>query len=133
MRAVGNASERDETHVGERKGRAPVIESMIERVVERENLRQALRQVKRNQGSAGIDGMSVSELPEYLKRHWPRLRAELLDGRYAPQPVRRVSIPKSGGGKRELGIPTVLDRHESAKVVYCPRRFSRPRQSSSKN
>ena len=58
----------------------------------------------------GIDGMTVEALPGYLRMHWPRLREELLAGRYQPQPVKRVTIPKPGGGERELGIPTVLDR-----------------------
>jgi RNA-directed DNA polymerase len=82
----------------------------MEAVVERENLEQALAQVKRNRGSAGVDGMTVGELSAYLKKHWPSIRAQLLDGTYKPQPVRRVEIPKASGGKRPLGIPTVLDR-----------------------
>jgi RNA-directed DNA polymerase len=82
----------------------------MEAVVERENLKQALAQVKHNKGAAGIDGMSVEQLPGYLKEHWPTIRAQLLDGIYQPQPVRRVEIPKASGGKRPLGIPTVLDR-----------------------
>jgi RNA-directed DNA polymerase len=69
-----------------------------------------LAQVKRNKGAAGIDGMSVDDLPAYLKEHWPAIRAQLLDGAYKPQPVRRVEIPKASGGVRLLGIPTVLDR-----------------------
>src|SRR4030081_2305015 len=82
----------------------------MEDVVERENLKTALAQVKRNKGAAGIDGMSVNDLPAYLKEHWPAIRAQLLDGIYKPQPVRRVEIPKVSGGVRLLGIPTVLDR-----------------------
>jgi RNA-directed DNA polymerase len=82
----------------------------MEAVVERENLKKALAQVKRNKGAAGIDGMSVDDLPAYLKEHWPTIRAQLLDGTYKPQPVRRVEIPKASGGMRPLGIPTVLDR-----------------------
>lgn len=82
----------------------------MEDVVERENLKTALAQVKRNKGAAGIDGMSVDDLPVYLKEHWPAIRAQLLDGTYRPQPVRRVKIPKASGGVRLLGIPTVLDR-----------------------
>jgi RNA-directed DNA polymerase len=90
--------------------RPAVAEPSMEAVVERENLKQALAQVKRNKGAAGIDGMSVDELPAYLKEHWPTIRAQLLDGTYKPQPVRRVEIPKASGGMRPLGIPTVLDR-----------------------
>jgi RNA-directed DNA polymerase len=82
----------------------------MEAVVERENLKKALAQVKRNMGAAGVDGMTVSELPAYLKEHWLTIRAQLLDGSYRPQPVRRVGIPKASGGLRPLGIPTVLDR-----------------------
>ena len=82
----------------------------MEAVVERENLKQALAQVKRNKGAAGIDRMSVDALPAYLKQHWLTIRAQLLDGTYKPQPVRRVEIPKASGGMRPLGIPTLLDR-----------------------
>jgi len=82
----------------------------MEAVVERENLRKALAQVKRNKGAAGVDGMSVDELPGYLKEHWPTIRVQLLEGTYKPHPVRRVKIPKASGGKRPLGIPTALDR-----------------------
>jgi group II intron reverse transcriptase/maturase len=82
----------------------------MEQVVAAANMRQALTRVKSNQGSPGIDGMTVRELDGSLREHWPRLRQELLEGRYQPQPVRRVEIPKPGGGVRQLGIPTVLDR-----------------------
>jgi RNA-directed DNA polymerase len=82
----------------------------MEAVVERENLKKALAQVKRNKGAAGIDGMTVEDLPAHLKEHWPTIKAQLLAGTYKPQPVRRVEIPKASGGTRPLGIPTVLDR-----------------------
>jgi group II intron reverse transcriptase/maturase len=82
----------------------------MELVVERQNCLAALKRVKENKGSPGIDGMTVGELPAYLKANWVSIRGDLLAGRYQPQPVRRVAIPKPGGGERELGIPTVLDR-----------------------
>ncbi len=83
---------------------------LMEKACERQNLQAALKRVRQNAGSPGIDGVTVEELPEYLRVHWSRLREELLAGRYQPQPVKRVAIPKPGGGERELGIPTVLDR-----------------------
>ncbi|VTR57017.1 Group II intron-encoded protein ltrA [Serratia fonticola] len=85
-------------------------EWLMEAICEPVNLKQALKRVKANKGAAGSDGMSVSDLPDYLKRHWPELKAQLLSGSYCPSPVRRVSIPKPGGGERLLGIPTVVDR-----------------------
>jgi group II intron reverse transcriptase/maturase len=85
-------------------------QALLALVLERENLQRALKQVRRNQGAPGIDGMTVDELPEYLRHHWPDLRAKLVAGTYVPQPVRRVEIPKPDGKTRPLGIPTVLDR-----------------------
>jgi RNA-directed DNA polymerase len=82
----------------------------MEEVCERENRREALKRVRANQGSPGIDGMTVDELPEYLEQHWPVIRGQLLSGTYEPKPVKRVEIPKPDGGVRKLGIPTVLDR-----------------------
>jgi RNA-directed DNA polymerase len=82
----------------------------MEAVVERENLKKALAQVKRNKGAPGVDGMTVEALGLYLKKHWLTIRAQLLEGTYKPQPVRRVEIPKASGGMRPLGTPTVLDR-----------------------
>ncbi len=70
----------------------------------------AWKRVKANRGSAGVDGKSIAETAVYHKAQWPRIREALLDGSYRPAPVRRVQIPKPGGGKRELGIPTVTDR-----------------------
>jgi len=84
---------------------------LMEKVCARENLLAAYRRVVRNGGAPGIDGVTVEELMPYCRKHWRRIREELLSGRYMPQAVRRVEIPKPDGkGKRMLGIPTVLDR-----------------------
>jgi RNA-directed DNA polymerase len=83
---------------------------LMEEICERENLKQALQQVKANKGSAGVDGMTVGGITDYLKQHWPAIREQLLNGTYEPKPVRRVEIPKPDRGVRKLGIPTVLDR-----------------------
>lgn len=83
---------------------------LLEQVLSRENLFQALKRVKANRGAPGIDGMTVKQLPDYLKEAWPGIREALLAGTYQPSPVRRVEIPKPGGGVRLLGIPTALDR-----------------------
>jgi len=79
-------------------------------VLERSNLQRALKQVRQNKGAPGIDGMSVDELPDFLRQNWPTIRDQLEAGQYRPQPVRRVRIPKADGRERLLGIPTVLDR-----------------------
>ncbi len=85
--------------------------SLIEEVLRRENLIEAHKRVVRNGGAPGIDGMTVDELMPFCRKHWARIREELRSGRYFPQPVRRVEIPKPDGkGTRTLGIPTVLDR-----------------------
>ena len=96
-------------------GAAPIrpgalAQTLMEEVVDAANLRQALKRVRSNKGSPGVDGMTTQELPAYLREAWPRLREELLAGTYRPQPVKRVEIPKPGGGVRALGIPTVVDR-----------------------
>lgn len=83
---------------------------LMERVLLRPNLKSALKRVRKNKGSPGVDGMTTEELLPYLWEHWGRIRGDLLAGRYRPSPVLRQQIPKSGGGVRELGIPTVLDR-----------------------
>lgn len=85
-------------------------ECLMEEVCQRDNLVRALKRVKANKGSPGIDGMRVEALAGYLTEHWPRIREQLLQGAYQPQPVKRVEIPKPTGGERPLGIPTVLDR-----------------------
>jgi group II intron reverse transcriptase/maturase len=110
---------RGEAPVAQRSGEAPTAargdersgtDRLLEEVVERGNVQRALKRVRQNQGSPGTDGMTVEELPRYLAAHWPRLREELLAGTYQPQPVRRQEIPKPGGGVRELGIPSAVDR-----------------------
>jgi RNA-directed DNA polymerase len=83
---------------------------LLEEALERSNMLRALQRVERNGGAPGADGMAVEDLRPFLRRHWERIRTELLQGHYTPQPVRRVEIPKPGGGVRMLGIPTVLDR-----------------------
>jgi len=85
-------------------------EHLMEEVCERKNLKRALKRVKANKGSPGVDGMTVEEVPGYLREHWAEVKEQLLEGAYEPQPVKRVEIPKPGGGVRKLGVPTVLDR-----------------------
>lgn len=99
-----------ESLVAKRDAESPAREQLMEEVCGRQNCRQALARVKRNKGSAGVDGMTVEQLPAYLKQHWPAIREQLRRGTYKPQPVKRVEIPKPDGGVRKLGIPTVLDR-----------------------
>lgn len=86
------------------------VSGLLEQVLTAENMAAAWKRVKANKGSAGVDGRTVPETGEYLKRAWPDIRARLMEGNYRPEAVRSVSIPKPGGGTRELGIPTVVDR-----------------------
>ncbi|MGD6969455.1 group II intron reverse transcriptase/maturase [Rossellomorea vietnamensis] len=83
---------------------------MLKRILSYQNVTSALERVERNKGSHGVDGMSVKNLRPHLMEHWGTIRAELINGTYLPQPVRRVEIPKPNGGVRKLGIPTVMDR-----------------------
>src|SRR6266496_2028760 len=99
---------------------------LMEEVCERENLKAALQRVKANQGSPGVDGMTVIGIKDYLKQHWPAIREQLLSGTYEPKPVRRVEIAKPDGGVRKLGIPTVLDRFiQQAVMQVLQRRWDR--------
>jgi RNA-directed DNA polymerase len=88
---------------------APDLESpaattnVMERICAPDNIERARRAVVRNKGAAGIDGVTVGDLPEVLAAHWPEIEEQLLRGRYRPQPVRRVRIPKPAGGWRDLG------------------------------
>jgi len=79
-------------------------------VLARENLQRAWKRVKANKGAAGVDGLDISQTAAHLRTAWPIIRDQVLSGTYRPMPVRRVAIPKPGGGERELGIPTVTDR-----------------------
>jgi len=85
-------------------------EDLLERIVARENVLVAWKRVKANKGAAGMDGMSIDDFAAYAREHWPQIRESILAGTYQPMPVRRVEIPKNGGGTRPLGIPAVLDR-----------------------
>jgi RNA-directed DNA polymerase len=116
-----------ESSAGKRGTESPAIaEQLMEEVCGRENCKQALKRVRANKGSAGVDGMTVQQLPEYLKQHWPAIREQLLSGTYKPQPVRRVEIPKPDRGVRKLGIPTVLDRFiQQAVMQVLQRRWDR--------
>jgi len=85
-------------------------QNLLEAILARENMQRAWKRVKENKGSAGVDGLSIAETEKYLLENWPQIREELLSGKYRPQAVKKVQIPKPGGGERELGIPTVTDR-----------------------
>ncbi|MEQ9441660.1 MAG: group II intron reverse transcriptase/maturase [Cyclobacteriaceae bacterium] len=83
---------------------------MIEKVISRKNIRKACLQVRANKGSAGVDGMNVDDLPEFFKEHQDRISTAICNGKYLPQPILGIEIPKSNGKKRLLGVPTVVDR-----------------------
>src|SRR5271169_4040424 len=106
------SGEGTESLAAKRGTESPAIgEQWMEEVCERENCKQAWARVKANKGSPGVDGMTVQQLPEHLKQHWPAIREQLWSGTYEPQAVLRVEIEKpDGSGMRKLGIPTVLDR-----------------------
>src|SRR5215207_313512 len=121
--APRDSGEGTETLMVKRKAESMVSsEQLMEEVCERKNCEQALARVKSNKGSAGIDGMTVEELPAYLTKHWPIIREQLLSGTYKPPPVKRVEIPKPDGGIRQLGIPTVLDRFIQQAVMQVLQR-----------
>jgi len=121
------AEEGTESRVAKRTAESLAIgEELMEEVCEQENCKRALARVKANKGSAGVDGMTVEQLPEHLKQHWPVIREQLFSGTYRPQPVKRVEIPKPDGGVRKLGIPTVLDRFvQQAVMQVLQRRLDR--------
>ena len=97
--------------VGRRGAMQPALhDDRMERVLARDNLWRAWKRVKANKGAPGIDGMAIEDFMAYAQVHWPEIRQALREGHYQPQPVRRVTIPKPGGGERLLGIPTVVDR-----------------------
>lgn len=114
VRAVASGRTKSEDH------------ALMERVVDLGNMRLAYRRVVGNKGSPGVDGVPVAELRDWLKAHWPSVRTALLEGRYLPRPVRAVDIAKPSGGKRTLGVPTVVDRliqqalHQVLQPLYEP-------------
>ena len=123
--ASKDLGEGTESFTAKRGTESPAIgEQWMEEVCERENCQQAWKRVKANQGSPGVDRMTVQQLPEYLKEHWPAIREQLRSGTYQPEPVKRVEIPKPDGGVRKLGIPTVLDRFiQQAVMQVLPRKW----------
>src|SRR3989454_3164560 len=121
--ARGVAGEETESSTATSGSESPArTNRLMEEVCERENLKEALRQVKGNKGSAGVDGITVGQLTDYLKQHWPVIREQLLNGTYEPKPVRRVENPKTDGGGRKLCIPTVLDRFIQQAVMQVLQR-----------
>ena len=84
--------------------------NLLDKILARDNMYRAMQRVIKNKGSHGVDGIKTDELHDYCKKHWATIKFKLLDGTYKPSPVRRVEIPKSNGGTRMLGIPTVVDR-----------------------
>src|SRR3989454_6006926 len=131
--APGVAGEETESPVATSGSESPAkTNRLMEEVCERETLKEALRQVKANKGSSGVDGMTVMALTDYLRRHWPAIREQLMNGTYEPKPVRRVEIPKPDGGVRKLGIPTVLDRFiQQAVMQVLQERWDRTFSQSS--
>ena len=112
---------RGETQAADRPGTEPltakrttdrpaVEDQLMEEVCDRSNLEKAWKRVRGNKGSPGVDGLTIDDTATYLREHWPTIRAQLLTGTYTPQPVKRVDIPKPGGGVRRLGVPCVVDR-----------------------
>jgi RNA-directed DNA polymerase len=105
-----NAQPREEDPTATKGDEHSGTSALLEAVLGRDNLLRALQRVQSNRGSPGVDGMETKDLAAHLRVHWPRLREDLLAGRYQPQPVRSCEIPKASGGTRTLGIPTALDR-----------------------
>jgi RNA-directed DNA polymerase len=103
-----------------------MMNSLLNKVLARGNLIEAYQQVVNNQGSHGVDGVSTDQLADYLSKHWERIKTEIETGRYFPSKVRGIEIPKTSGGKRLLGIPTVIDRmiqqaiHQVLNVLFDP-------------
>ena len=97
--------------------------NLMEEILLRDNMMAALKKVCQNKGCPGVDGMSVSELSTYLKKEWPRIKDYLLQGQYKPMSIKRMKIPKQGGGSRTLGIPTVLDRLIQQSLLQILQRY----------
>lgn len=86
------------------------MSKMLEEILDIQNMNQAYKKVRANKGASGVDGVTIDELPEYIQENWKTIQEEIRKRKYKPQPVERVEIPKPDGGKRKLGIPTVMDR-----------------------
>ena len=130
------------THPGtgrERQAPAAVKETprsettlLLEEALRHENLKRAYNRVRSNKGAPGMDGITVDGLATYLKEHWPRIKEDIRNGTYRPQPVRRVDIPKPDGkGARMLGIPTVLDRFIQQAILQVLTPIFDPHMSAS--
>lgn len=104
VRSISSMSEKEEN------GGNEYASNLLERILETDNMNLAYKRVKANKGSHGVDGMTVDELLQFLKQNGDQIKQSILEGTYRPKPVKRVEIPKDGGGIRLLGIPTVLDR-----------------------
>lgn len=107
---AGGGAERDEAEPARDEPYDTGRVNLLGQALARGNMAKAWQRVKANKGSAGVDGRTIAETGQALGSDWPRIREALLAGTYRPSPVRRVMIAKSGGGQRELGIPTVVDR-----------------------
>ena len=111
---------------GDFKDKGHESTNLMEQIVSRENMAKAYARVYKNKGAPGVDGLEVSDLETHLQQHWPSIKEALLEGRYTPQGVKQVSIPKPGGGERLLGIPTAVDRmiqqgiHQIINSLYDP-------------
>lgn len=98
------------THRALKQDEVKATTELLEDILARDNLARAWQRVKANKGAPGIDGTTIEDFPAHARAHWPAIRQQITEGRYQPQAVRRVEIPKPGGGQRLLGIPTVMDR-----------------------
>lgn len=85
------------------------MSKMLKRILNNQNMNDALKKVRSNKGSSGVDGVTIDELDAYINENWLSIRKQIRNRTYKPKPVRRVEIPKPNGGKRMLGIPTVMD------------------------
>ena len=121
----GRFDKGNQAFIAKRLAESPAgVIRLMESVCERENMRKALRRVEKNGGAPGVDGMKTTQLRGYLKRHWEKIKASLLEGTYKPFPVLRKEIEKQdGGGLRPLGIPTVLDRLIQQAVAQVVQEF----------
>ena len=101
------------------------MSQLLDNILSRSNMLDAYNQVRANKGSAGIDGVTIDEIDDYLRKHWRSTKELIKQRKYNPQPVLRVEIPKANGGVRQLGIPTVMDRMIQQAIVqvitrlYC--------------